>query len=240
MNAAKKGLFTLCVLMVVAAGAPLQAATTEESFRASFPDIPMESITSTDIAGVYEVIAGGRVAYYVPGREYLIVGEIVTREKRNLTKERNAEIQGKKLKDLPLEKALKIGSGPHTVVEITDPDCPFCRKASDYFATREDVTRYVFLYPIASLHPDAEAKIRYIFSAQDRTKAYREAMTGKLDEMKFKTGDDAAAAELVKTHKEIGDKIGIPGLGTPMFVIDGQVVRGADIPQIEKILGAKK
>ena len=65
-------------------------------------------------------------------------------------------------------------------------------------------------------------------------------MTGKLDDMKFKPCDDAAAAELVKTHKEIGNKAGIAGLGTPLFVIDGQVVRGANIPQIEKILGASK
>ena len=65
-------------------------------------------------------------------------------------------------------------------------------------------------------------------------------MTGKLDEMKFPSCDDAKAAELVKTHKELGDKIGISGLGTPMFVIDGQVVRGANMPEMEKILGAKK
>ncbi|MHB9096546.1 MAG: DsbA family protein, partial [Syntrophales bacterium] len=71
-------------------------------------------------------------------------------------------------------------------------------------------------------------------------KAYEEAMTGKLDEMKFTPCDDAAAAELFKAHKEIGDKIGMQGLGTPMFLIDGQFVRGANIPQIEKILGAKK
>ena len=101
------------------------------------------------------------------------------------------------------------------------------------------MTRYVFLYPL-SIHPNAEAKIKYIFCAKDQAKAYEEAMTGKLDDMKFKSCDDAAAAELVKTHKELGNKAGIAGLGTPMFVIDGQVVRGANIPEIEKILGAKK
>ena len=87
---------------------------------------------------------------------------------------------------------------------------------------------------------NAEAKIKYIFCAKDRAKAYEEAMTGKLDDMKFKPCDDAAAAELVKTHKEIGDKVGVRSLGTPLFLIDGQVVRGANMPQIEKILGAKK
>ena len=240
MDKTRKTFLTLCTFAVVATCAPLQAATPEESFRTSFPDIPLESITPADIPGLYEIVAGGRIAYYAPGREYLIVGEIITKDRENLTQARATEIQGRKFNDLPLEKAVKIGSGIHKVIEITDPDCPFCRKASDYFATRNDVTRYVFLYPVPALHPNAEAKVRYILCAQDRVKAYEEAMTGKLDDMKFALCDDAAAAELVKTHKDIGDKIGIPGLGTPMFVIDGQFVKGANIPQIEKILTANK
>jgi thiol:disulfide interchange protein DsbC len=221
-------------------GTPLQAAAPEESFRKSFPDIPLESVTPTAIPGLYEIVSGGRIAYYAPGPEYLIIGEIVTKEKKNLTQERSSELQGKKFKDLPLEKAVKIGSGSHTVIEITDPDCPFCRKASDYFATRNDVTRYVFFYPISAIHPNAEAKVRYILCAKDRAKAYEDAMTGKLDEMKFTPCDDAAAAELFKTHKETGEKVGAASIGTPLFMIDGQVVNGANIPQIEKILGANK
>jgi len=241
MNIAKKAFFTLCTLIFIATGTPLlQAATPEESFRKSFPDISVESVTPTDILGVYEIVVDGKIAYYAPGPEYLIVGQIVTRERKNLTQARNTELQGKKFKDLPLENAVKIGSGSHKVIEIIDPDCPFCRKAYDYFATRSDVTQHVFFYPIADLHPEAEAKVHYILCAKDRAKAYEEAMTGKLDEMKFTPCDDAAAAELLNSHKEIGDKVGISGLGTPMFVIDGQFVRGADMPQIEKILGAKK
>ncbi len=240
MNTAKKAFLILSILMIIMTGAPLQAATPEDSFRKSFPDAPLESITPTDIPGIYEIVVGGRIIYYAPGPEYLINGEILTKDKKNLTQARNAELQANKFKDLPLEKAVKIGSGPHTVIEITDPDCPFCRKASDFFATRSDVTRYVFFYPIAQLHPKAAAKVQYILCATDRAKAYEEAMTGKLDKMEFTPCDDAAATELAKAHKEIGDKIGIPGLGTPMFVIDGQFVKGANIPQIEKILGAKK
>ena len=239
MNIAKNVFLTLCALAIIATGSPLQAATPEESFRKNFPSIPVESVRKTDIPGIYEIVAGGRVAYYAPGPEYLIVGEILTKDKKNLTQERNTEIMGQRMKSLPLEKALKIGSGPHKVIELTDPDCPFCRTASKYFADRKDVTRYVFLYPL-TIHPNAEAKIKYIFCAKDRVKAYEEAMAGKLDDMKFKSCEDAAAAELAKTHKELGDKAGIPGLGTPMFVIDGQVVRGANMPEMEKILGAKK
>ncbi|MHB8907731.1 MAG: DsbC family protein [Syntrophales bacterium] len=239
MNIAKRVVFTLCVLMVVAASAPLQAATPEESFRKNFPSLPLESMTPTDIPGVYEVVSGGRIAYYVPAQEYLIVGEIVNKDKKNLTRARSAELLAKRLKDLPLEKALKIGSGPHTVIEITDPDCPFCRKASEFLAARKDVTQYIFLFPL-SMHKDAEKKIDYIFCAKDQAKAYEEAMAGKLDDMKFKVCDNAEAAELAKAHKEIGGKIGVESLGTPLFLVNGQFVQGANMPQIEKILGPQK
>jgi len=59
-----------------------------------------------------------------PDTEYLIFGEIVTREGRNLTQERNAELMAKRMQTVPLERALKIGSGAHTVIEITDPIAP--------------------------------------------------------------------------------------------------------------------
>ena len=62
-------------------------------------------------------------------------------------------------------------------------------------------------------------------------------MAGKLDDMRFKPCEDPAVAALAQAHKEIGARIGVTG--TPLFLIDGQVVRGADIPQMEQILGSK-
>jgi len=240
MNISRKAFLTLCVLMVIMTGAPLQAATPEESFRKSFPKYTLDSITPTAVPDVYEIVVSGKIAYYAPGPEYLFTGAIITADGKNLTQERNNELQGKKFKDLPLEKALKIGSGPHTVIEITDPDCPFCRKAATFFSGRTDVTRHIFFYPIPSLHPNAEAKVRQIFCAEDRAKAYEEAMAGKLDDMKFTPCKNHEADNLLKAHKEIGDRIGLGGIGTPLFLIDGQIVNGANIPMIEKILGAKK
>ena len=146
------------------------------------------------------------------------------------------EIVGQKLKGLPLDKALKIGSGPHMVVEITDPDCTYCRKASAFLSARSDVTRYIFFYPFP-MNPKAEPKVRYILCAKDSRAAYEEAMTGKLDDMKFETCQEVAAEEALKVHREITGQLGVSG--TPLFLIDGQVVGGADIPLMEKILGAK-
>lgn len=233
----RKTVAVLGITLVVMTGTSLGAATPEETFRKNFPDIRLDGITQTAVNGLYEIVSEGRVAYYAPGPEYLITGSLITREGRNLTEERAGEIMERKLKETPLEKALKIGSGPHTVIEITDPDCSYCRKASAFLSARNDVTRHVFFFPL-SIHPNAEAKIRYIFCATDRARAYEEAMAGKLDDMKFKPCEDVAVTALVQTHKEIGARIGVTG--TPLFLIDGQVIGGADIPRMEKILGSKK
>jgi thiol:disulfide interchange protein DsbC len=228
-----------CVVLAMSTASYLQAATPEESFRKSYPNVALDSFTPTAIPGLYEVVSSFRIGYYNPQTEYLLFGDLVTRDGRNLTDARTNEILAKKFEGFPLDKAIKIGSGPHRVIEITDPDCPYCRKASEYLATRKDVTRYVFFYAL-SIHPKAEPKVRYAFCAADRAQAAEEAMAGKLDEMKFTTCQTPEVDELMKLHREIGDRIWITQMGTPLFLIDGKVVRGANVPLMEQILGAKQ
>ena len=62
-------------------------------------------------------------------------------------------------------------------------------------------------------------------------------MTGKLDDMKFKTCKDGSVDKLVKTHKDVAAQLGVTG--TPFFFINDQPVSGANIPLIEKLLGSK-
>lgn len=237
MNAAKPSLI-LCVLIGIAClAAPVRAASPEDSFRKSFPNLRVDSVRPSGVNGLYEVASGNRILYYAPGPEYLMYGPIITREGRNLTEERVLEILERGLKGIPLEKAVRIGGGPHQIIEITDPDCPYCRKASAFLSARNDVTIHVFFFPLP-LHPNAEAKVRRILCAENRAKVYEETMAGKLDDMKFTPCKTAAVEELLKAHKEIIERLGVTA--TPLFLIDGQVILGADIPRMERILGNQK
>ena len=83
---------------------------------------------------------------------------------------------------IDLSKALVIGNGPQKVIEFTDPDCPFCRKAAAYFHNRRDITRYVFFNPLA-MHPNARKKVQYILSSPEKTRLYHEVMSGLIDRM---------------------------------------------------------
>ncbi|CAH2030426.1 thioredoxin fold domain-containing protein [Trichlorobacter ammonificans] len=136
---------------------------------------------------------------------------------------------------LDLSKALVIGKGPKTVIEFTDPDCPFCRKAARYFETRNDVTKYVFFLPLAR-HRDAKNKIQHILSQTDGATAYYEAMSGKLDNpVTRKLQITSRGIRLQEQHQDIAKNAGAQA--TPTFMISGRIIEGFDRAEIEALLG---
>ena len=137
--------------------------------------------------------------------------------------------------DIDLSKALVIGNGPKKVIEFTDPDCPFCRKASTYFHNRRDVTRYVFFNPLA-MHPNARPKSQYILSGHDKAKLYHEVMSGMIDRIDPKNLPvTAAGIKLQEEQHAIAHKTGIDA--TPTFMIMGRIIEGFDQVKIEELLG---
>ncbi|OPY12504.1 MAG: putative thiol:disulfide interchange protein DsbC precursor [Syntrophus sp. PtaB.Bin001] len=234
-----KFLFSImfALLFFIEAANCAAAGSPEESFKKSFPSIPVERISETAIKGVYEVIVGNEIAYYAPEPDILILGQLITKDGKNLTQEKISEIIVAKAKNLPLDQAIKVGKGPQRVIEITDPDCPYCRKASAFFNGRTDVTRYIFFYPLP-IHKDAEAKALFVLCAKDQGKAYEEAMTGKLDDMKFKPCKNATAEATLQKHKDVATRLGLTG--TPFFLIGNQPIIGANIPLMEKLLAPVK
>ncbi len=207
--------------------------TIEDNFKKLFPNIPVESISPTEIKGVYEIIAQNQIGYFAPEPGYLILGEIIDKNGANLTAKRRNENIASKARDLPLDKALKIGNGKNTILEFTDPDCPYCRRASSFLSQKTDVTRYVFFLPLP-MHKDAENKVKYIFCANDTSKAYEEAMQGKLDGQKYEICKKPEIDELVKAHKDASKKMGISS--TPFFIVNGRAISGANRPEIDKAL----
>ena len=231
MKAVVTGIWTLLFLLGVFLPS-LWAEATEEILKKDFPSFVFDRVVPTAVKGIYAVIyAGQEVVYYVPEAGVLITGEMIAKGGVNLTDEVKSEIMTPHYKDIPLEKGLKIGTGKNTVVEITDPDCPYCRSGAQYFADRTDVTRYVFFWPLS---PDSEQKVRHILCAKDRIKMYEEVMAGKYDEAGLTLCQDPAVDSLMKDYHELGARIGMTG--TPIYFVNGKSVRGANIPVIEGLL----
>lgn len=211
--------------------------TIEESIRQEFATLKIESIRKTEIEGLYEISFDEKIVYFHPQTGLTFVGEILNKEGVSLTAQKKAEVSAARIKALPLEKAIKIGNGKNAIVEVVDPDCPFCRKTAAFFKKRKDVTRYIFLFPIKELHPDAERHAQYILCAKDRTAAYDEALSGQLDDEEITLCDDPQTVELLAEHQRIGQRLGVRG--TPSLWINGEFVSGADIKKIVQLLEPK-
>lgn len=232
----KIGVLILIVTMTAGLCAAKENLKTEtESLKKSFPNLRVDSVTESPVKGLIEIVAGDQVFYFSPDG-YLMFGEMWSKEGKNLTAERRDKVLAEKLKSIPLDKALKIGAGPHRVIEFTDPDCPYCRRVDELLSKRTDVTRYIFFFPLRQIHPEAEKKARYILSQKDREKALREVVSGAFDGKPLPEAAhrNAMLDEMEKVAKSVGVR------GTPALWIDGTAVNGADIPRITALLDGKE
>ncbi len=238
MSKFKHILITLLMLTVAAGAALADNVKSDdtapqqiiETLQQTYPKLEFQRVYVSPIAGLYEVISGNRILYYSAETGHMLVGDLWNKEGENLSKVRIGKIMGEKLKDLPMDKAVKIGSGKNTVIEITDPDCPYCRKASEFFSKREDVTRYIFFLPL-NMHPNAAEKVRFILSSENPALAYEDVMSGRYDDVPLPEFKDNDVFEI---HKAATDLLGLTG--TPNFWINGTYISGANLQAIEKLL----
>lgn len=223
-----------CVPLFACAATPAaeDTAPVVAALQMSFPNIPLKQINPTPVEGLYEVVTDKEeILYFAPASGHILAGELWNSSGKNLTRASKARMMAAKLPLLPLDKAIKIGNGPNQVVEISDPDCPFCREGSAFFSSRDDVTRYIFLYPLDRLHPEAEAKARFILSAEDPATAYEDIYSGDYDGQPLPPFKDNG---LLDQHRELARKIGITG--TPKYWINGQFVSGTNFKKFEQLL----
>ena len=225
----------LCAIAVLATATPVMAGSCGEeaksALRNSYPNFTFLEVNPSPINELCEVVSEKNTLYFAPASGHLVFGEIWSKEGKNITAERQGERTAQALATVPLDKAVKIGSGPDTVIEITDPDCPFCRKGSEYFAGKQGVTRYVFFLPLDRLHPTAARKAEFILAATDQTAAYEQVMKGAYDQNPL---PDFTPNGKLAEHRKIAAGLRISS--TPRYFINGKAVAGFNAEQIDSLL----
>ena len=225
-------LFSLLFLGACAVQPQQQPMNTASAFSSYYPQLKYQQLNPTPVAGVYEVVTeNGEVLYFSPASGHIFIGDLWSADGHNLTQENKNQRMTAELKLFPLDQAIKIGDGPNQVIEVTDPDCPFCRHSFDYFSGRDDVTRYVFLFPLEKLHPHSAAKARFILAAKDQEQAYEDVFSGKYDN---KPVPDAPDDGRLALFRDVVHKAGING--TPHFWINGQHVVGYNPQKFDALL----
>jgi thiol:disulfide interchange protein DsbC len=197
------------------------------------PLAKIDEVSKTPIEGIYEVRVNDTDIYYTDAQaNYLIQGNLIdTKLRRNLTEERVDKLTAINFDALPFKDAFTIvrGTGKRKMVVFEDPNCGYCKRFEKDLQKVNNVTIFMFLYPILS--PDSTDKSKNIWCAKDRTKAWQDWMLR--DVIPAAATCDAAA---LGRNVEMGHKFKITGTPTLVFA-DGSRVPGAvGADQVEKHL----
>jgi len=209
-------------------------ATIRKNLSERIPQIPrIEEITRSPMAGLYEIRLSTNEIYYSDAEgNFLIQGSLIdTKSKRNLTEEREAKLSAIDFGALPFKDAITIvrGNGKRKLAVFEDPNCGYCKRFERDLAKVDNITIYLFLYPI--LGDDSVAKSRNVWCSKDPAGAWTQVMT---KEQPLPNSNCNTAA--VDRNVEFGRKFKITG--TPTLISqDGSRVPGAiNTMQIEKML----
>jgi thiol:disulfide interchange protein DsbC len=195
----------------------------------------IDEVRKTPVNGLFEVRINGFEIYYTDEQgNYLMQGNLIdVQARKNLTEERVEKLTAVDFDKLPIKDAFKIvrGNGKRKLAVFEDPNCGYCKQFERDLKTVDNVTVYLFLYPV--LGPDSNVKSRDIWCSKDRAKTWADWMTAGV---KPETGSCDTAA--LQRNIEFGRKYNITGTPTLIFA-DGTRAPGA-IPaaQVEKQLAA--
>ncbi len=212
-------------------GAHAQEAEIRKALGQRIPQFgKIDEIVATPMKGLYEVRVGTDVFYTDAKGNYIIQGELIdTQARRNLTEDRINKLTAIDFSALPLKDAFTIvrGNGKRKIAVFEDPNCGYCKRFEKDLQNVDNVTVYLFLYPILS--PDSAEKARNLWCAKDRATAWQDLMVR--DKVPEAATCDTGA---VQRNLAFGKKHKITGTPTVLFA-DGTRVPGAiGAPAIEK------
>ena len=223
-------LFTLCTgFLGVATAQDADIDGLHKTIAELVPGVTPDSIKSTPVPGLYEVIFGATLVYVSSDGRYMLQGNMVdlhTRE--NLTENALGEIRLKALDSMDEDQLVifEPENFSHTVTVFTDIDCGYCRKLHSEMAELNELgirVRYAF-YPRAGPNTPSYDKAVSVWCADDRNTAMTRAKAGR-------SIDPRTCENPVNDHMKVADEMGLSG--TPFMVMEnGQKMPGY-IPAVE-------
>ncbi len=195
---------------------------------------PVDQVNNTPMPGLYEVVAGDHIYYTDKGAQYMIDGSMYDLKARNnITEARARKLFAIDFNSLPLDLAVKKvkGNGSRKMAYFTDPNCGFCKKLEHELQNVNNVTLYLFLYPIFD---GSAEKVQNIWCSADRVKAWDNLMLNGVQPTAAKC--DTPTAKVL----ELGHKLKVNG--TPALIFSNGVINPGYLPaaELEKALNSNK
>jgi thiol:disulfide interchange protein DsbC len=187
----------------------------------------IEGVQQAPVAGLWEVRVrterGLRIVYTDAQANYVIDGSIHdVRANRDLTEERMRKLNAIKFDSLPLDQAVKVqrGNGKRRLAMFSDPYCPACRQFERQLQQIDDITIYVFMYPV--IRPENADHSRAVWCSPDRAKAWLELAaqsSPKVPQAK------PSCANPIEKLLETGRQLGVNSTPT-LFLSNGERLTG--------------
>jgi thiol:disulfide interchange protein DsbC len=206
--------------------------------EAKMGGVKIEGVQPGPIPGLYEVryrsAEGAQVVYTDANANHIIVGNIYEAlSSRNLTEERMRKLNAIKFESLPLDLAVKVqrGNGKRVVAMFSDPYCPACRQFERSLAQIDNVTIYIFMYPV--IRPENTEHSRMVWCSPDRAKAWLElaaAPKPKVPEAGAGCGDP------VDKVLKLGRSLGVNSTPTLILANGERVTGGLSAPDLKEML----
>ncbi|MEX0951385.1 MAG: DsbC family protein [Gammaproteobacteria bacterium] len=221
-------LFSVLVMLLVGMSAQADpAVAVEENIRdglaAIAPDMEIDGLRESEIAGLYEVVLGAEVLYMSADGRYVMRGDMIDlRARSNVTEDVRAENRRKILASLDRAEMIEFTADKpeHFVYVFTDVDCGYCRKLHNditELGNRGVSVRYL-AYPRAGLDSTTAKTMESVWCADDRQNAMTRAKNGQ--SVKELDCNNPVAAQY-KTGQQLGVR------GTPaIYLEDGSALPG--------------
>jgi thiol:disulfide interchange protein DsbC len=227
---------TALLFLAVSGLAVADESRIREVVEAKLGGAKVEGIRPAPVAGLYEVRfrsrEGIRIIYTDAQAAHIISGKIFeTGTDRDLTEERMRKLNAIRFDSLPLDQAVKIrrGNGKRVMAMFSDPYCPACKSYEQALQQVDDVTIYVFMFPV--IREELAGHSKAVWCSADRAKAWLDlALNGR------RPAATAGCENPIEQNVELGRRLGIMSTPTTIFANGEKVAGGLPAADLRDLL----
>jgi thiol:disulfide interchange protein DsbC len=222
--------------MLLAGAAAASETAIRKAIEPKLGGMKIEGVQPAQMPGLWELRVrtqeGLQIFYSDGSGAYLIEGSLHDlRANRNLTEERMRRLNAIRVESLPLDQAVKIqrGDGRRTLVMFSDPYCPYCQKFEEALIKVDNITVYVFMYPV--IRPQNADHSKAVWCSPDRAKAWLElAIQHK------RPAASASCDNPVEKNLDLGRALRVNSTPTLIFANGEKVSGGMSGPDLIRML----